>query len=148
MVLGNTQKGTIERQKQKAAVRDAIEHAVKLWRYKNRLNVCGVIRKYIPDAILALIGVVEFIPDSKLSDEWRIFIIIIAIIIAICCFIIRDVLDKQRGTDDSFIEHLAEYLAKTEDEQRYEYDKVCYPGKPTQKDSSKRGKGKGKGGRR
>ena len=38
MVIGNTQKGTMERQKQKAAVRDAIEHAVKLWRYKNRLN--------------------------------------------------------------------------------------------------------------
>lgn len=129
-------------------MRDAIEHAVKLWRYKNRLNVWGVIRKYIPDAILALIAVVEFIPDDKLPDDWRIFIIVIAVIIAICCFVIRDVLANQRETDDLFIDHLAEYLAKTEDEQRDEYDKVCYPGKPTQKDSSKRGKGKGKGRRR
>ena len=141
MVIGNTQKGTIERLKQKAAVRDAIEHAVKLWRYKKRLNVGGVICKYIPDLILASIGVVEFIPEKTLSDNWRIFIIVIVMIIAACWFIIRDVVENQQGTDDSFIDHLAEYLAKTEDEQENEYSRVCYSPKPNKVRSNiKKGK--------
>ena len=85
-----------------------------------------MIRKYIPDALLMLAGAVEFIPDEKVSPVCKIFIIVVVVLFVIFCFVVREINSRNGDADDAFVNHLACFLAQTEDEQLDEYDRVCY----------------------